>query len=148
MPENRIDSPPASMSSLVGGIISDAQQLIRQELLLARREVQQEVNKAKMAALSLAAGGVTALVRGTVQSAKATVEETIENVRSKVQETVQTVKRTFDLPYQVERHPWAMVGGSVLAGYLAGTFLLPRPGKAERLFGSRIAPAASSAEPA
>ena len=64
MPENRIDSPPASVSSLVGGIISDAQQLIRQEMMLARRELQEEVNKAKMAAVSLAAGAVTALIGG------------------------------------------------------------------------------------
>lgn len=64
MPEvNRLESSsPASMSSLVGGIINDAQQLIRQEIALARREVQDEVAKAKTAAVSLAVGmGVTCL---------------------------------------------------------------------------------------
>jgi hypothetical protein len=55
MPENRIETP-ASMSGLVGGIIHDAQQLIRQELALARNEVKQEVEKAKTAAVSLAVG--------------------------------------------------------------------------------------------
>jgi hypothetical protein len=40
------------MASLVGGIVDDAQQLIRQELMLARREVRQEVDKAKTAAIS------------------------------------------------------------------------------------------------
>jgi hypothetical protein len=55
------DTAP-SMSSLVSGIISDAQQLIRQEINLARREVREELNKAKTAALSMAAGaGLTAL---------------------------------------------------------------------------------------
>lgn len=62
-------------------------------------------------------------VRETVQSAKATVEGTLENVKSSVQETVQTVKRTFDLPYQVDRHPWAMLGGSFLAGLALGKWL-------------------------
>jgi hypothetical protein len=62
MPENRIDSPPASVSSLVGGIISDAQQLIRQEVALAKREVQDEVTKAKTAAASLASGAAFALL--------------------------------------------------------------------------------------
>jgi hypothetical protein len=58
MPEstsNRLDGP-SSVSALVGGIISDAQQLIRHEAALARREVKEEINKAKVAALSFAAG--------------------------------------------------------------------------------------------
>ncbi len=54
-------------------------------------------------------------VRGRVQSAKSTVEETIEKV-----------KRTFDVKYQVDQHPWAMTGGSVLVGFVAGTFLSRR----------------------
>jgi hypothetical protein len=62
MPENRLDSPPASMSALAGGIISDAQQLIRQEMMLARAEIRQEVDKAKAAALSLAVGGFIAVL--------------------------------------------------------------------------------------
>jgi pheromone shutdown protein TraB len=52
---NRLESGP-SISSLVGGIISDAQELIRQEVHLARRELQEEVRKAKTAAISLALG--------------------------------------------------------------------------------------------
>ena len=45
------DTQP-SMASLVSGIINDAQQLIRQEVTLARREMQEELNKAKAAAIS------------------------------------------------------------------------------------------------
>jgi hypothetical protein len=56
---NRLDGP-TSMSALVGGIINDAQQLIRQEVALARREVQEEITKAKVAALSFAAGAAVA----------------------------------------------------------------------------------------
>jgi uncharacterized membrane protein YqjE len=52
---NRLESEP-SISSLVGGIITDAQELIRQEMQLARRELQEEVHKAKTAVLSLALG--------------------------------------------------------------------------------------------
>jgi riboflavin synthase alpha subunit len=59
MPENRIQSP-ASVSTLVGGIIDDAQQLMRQEVALARREVREELNKAKAAATSLALGAAIA----------------------------------------------------------------------------------------
>jgi|SRR5581483_7617294 len=63
MPENRIESP-ASVSTLVGGIIEDAQQLMRQELALARREIQEELTKAKAAAASLALGAVVSLFGG------------------------------------------------------------------------------------
>jgi len=44
------------MSSLVGGIITDAQRLVRQEVALARREMQVELDKAKAASLGLAVG--------------------------------------------------------------------------------------------
>jgi len=55
MQENlHMDGP--SMTSLVNGIIGDAQQLIRQEVLLARREMQEELNKAKTAAVSMGVG--------------------------------------------------------------------------------------------
>jgi len=67
-------------------------------------------------------------VRGTVQDAKATVEDTIENVKATVQDTVASVKKTFDLRYQTEQHPWAMVGGSVVAGYVLGTLATPPRG--------------------
>ena len=53
------DGPP-NMAALVGGIITDAQQLIRQEITLARSELQQEWDKTKAAAVSLATGGVIA----------------------------------------------------------------------------------------
>jgi uncharacterized membrane protein YqjE len=49
------DTAP-SMASLVSGIINDAQQLIRQEVALAKRELQQELNKAKVAAVSFGIG--------------------------------------------------------------------------------------------
>ncbi len=52
----RTELPPTNVSSLVGGIIDDAQRLIRQELTLAKREIQDEIGKAKTAAVSLAAG--------------------------------------------------------------------------------------------
>jgi len=55
MPEN-VQTEAPSMASLVGGIISDAERLVRQEIALARREMQLEFNKAKEASATLAAG--------------------------------------------------------------------------------------------
>jgi len=55
------DATP-SLATLVGGIVTDLQTLIRQELQLARREVRQEFDKAKYGFAFLAAGaGLLAL---------------------------------------------------------------------------------------
>jgi hypothetical protein len=55
MPENVQNEAP-SMTTLVGGIITDAQRLVRQEVALARREMQTELDKAKSAGLGLSVG--------------------------------------------------------------------------------------------
>jgi protein-S-isoprenylcysteine O-methyltransferase Ste14 len=61
MPEN-VQTEAPSMASLVGGIIHDAERLVRQEIALARREMQLEFNKAKEASAALTAGtGVLAI---------------------------------------------------------------------------------------
>src|SRR5688572_17181451 len=60
-------------------------------------------------------------VRETVEGAQSTVEEIVETVKETIGDTVETVKRTFDVQYQVDQHPWLMVGGATLAGYLLGS---------------------------
>ena len=61
MPEN-VQSEAPSMASLVGGIITDAQRLVRQEVALARREMQVELDKAKGASVALALGAGCAML--------------------------------------------------------------------------------------
>lgn len=56
------DAP--SLTSLVGGIVTDLQTLVRQELTLARTEVKQEWEKTKSAAGSMAAGAVLSAIAG------------------------------------------------------------------------------------
>jgi len=58
------DSPP-SMAALLGGIVNDAQNLIRQEVQLARTEVRQEWDKTKAAAQTFTAGMIL-LVFGAI----------------------------------------------------------------------------------
>jgi len=78
----------------------------------------------------------TSAVADTVQDATSAVTHTVEDVKSAVgsvtdsiQDTVQsvkdTVKETFDLHEHFRRHPWAMMGGSVAAGFFAGWMLGP-----------------------
>jgi len=62
-----------------------------------------------------------------VQTTVDTVKDTVENVKATVEETVcsvkDTVRQTFDFSGHVREQPWAMVGGAVAAGWLAGYFI-------------------------
>jgi ElaB/YqjD/DUF883 family membrane-anchored ribosome-binding protein len=65
-------------------------------------------------------------LRGTVEGATnavETVQETVENVTETVKETVESVRETLNVRKHVERHPWAMFGGAVLLGCIAGGLL-------------------------
>src|SRR5262249_42539276 len=65
MPNNLQTGPGTpNMSSLVGGIINDAQTLVRHEITLAKTEIQQEFTKTKEAAASLGVGGAIAFLGG------------------------------------------------------------------------------------
>jgi ElaB/YqjD/DUF883 family membrane-anchored ribosome-binding protein len=67
----------------------------------------------------------TSAVSGTVENVKETVEGTVESVKETMENVKESVKETFDLRLQTERHPWAVVGGSVAVGFALG-HLLPR----------------------
>jgi len=47
MPDIHLADPQPSVASLVGGILADAQTLVRQEVALARREVAESCDKAQ-----------------------------------------------------------------------------------------------------
>ena len=49
--------PEASTTSLVGGILDDVQDLVKQQIQLARKEVNEEIHKASEAAQLYAMGG-------------------------------------------------------------------------------------------
>jgi ElaB/YqjD/DUF883 family membrane-anchored ribosome-binding protein len=72
----------------------------------------------------------TEAVTGTVETVKGAVEDTVESVKGAVSNTMETVeesvehvKEAFDLNKQMQTHPWLMMGGGVVVGYL-GTCLL------------------------
>ena len=56
----------------------------------------------------------------TVGEARSTVEGIVENVKDTMDDTVTRVKQSFNLQYQIDHHPWVMLSGSILAGYLLG----------------------------
>jgi ElaB/YqjD/DUF883 family membrane-anchored ribosome-binding protein len=75
----------------------------------------------------------------SVQGATAAVSDTVESVKDAVRDTVATVRETLDIPLQVKRRPWGMVGGSIALGFLGGC-LLRRRGS-DRPSASRSQPA-------
>lgn len=66
-------------------------------------------------------------VQGTVDSVKDSVQDTMDSVHQTMSDTVEGVKQTFDLPRQVDRHPWLMVGGAVAVGFVAAKLLYHGP---------------------
>jgi ElaB/YqjD/DUF883 family membrane-anchored ribosome-binding protein len=79
----------------------------------------------------------------TVHEVGSTVRETAENVRATMRETMSSVREAFDVSRQFHEHPWLLLGGSVVAGYVGGVVLdnlehghmpsLPSPIRAEQL---------------
>jgi ElaB/YqjD/DUF883 family membrane-anchored ribosome-binding protein len=59
-------------------------------------------------------------VEETVEGAKSAAEDFVDRVRDTADEFLDRTKETFDPTHQVARHPWLMVGGAVLAGYVLG----------------------------
>jgi len=62
-------------------------------------------------------------VMDTVHGAKTAVHDTVADVKEAVHDTVDEVKETFDITHQMQKHPWAMLGGSVVLGFLGAKLL-------------------------
>jgi hypothetical protein len=52
---------------------------------------------------------------------RATIDGGAESFKEKVEQAAQSVKQTLDLRRQLEQHPWVILGGSLVVGYLAGS---------------------------
>jgi ElaB/YqjD/DUF883 family membrane-anchored ribosome-binding protein len=77
-------------------------------------------------------------VAETVQTVKDSVQSSAQAVKDTVNSSVETVKETLDVPLQVQRHPWAMVGGSIALGFVAG-WAVNRAMRARRSTGPSLA---------
>jgi len=100
----------------------DQPEVIRQQMEETRTSLAEKIEKIEEEVVDKVTETTTA-VADTVESVKDAVEETVEAVKGTVQESVQAVKNTFDLPRQMDRHPWLFVGASVGVGFLGGRLL-------------------------
>jgi len=111
--------------------MADQQQVTPEDPEVIRRQMEQTRSSLaeKLEELEQKVTGTveeaTSAVSDTVQEAKEAVSETIDTVKETVESTVDSVRETLDLSCQVQRHPWAMVGGSVALGFLGGLLLGP-----------------------
>jgi hypothetical protein len=97
-------------------------ELIREQMLETRTALTEK--------LEILEEQVTATVKGTtdslaetVETVKEAVQNTAQTVERTVENTVETVKETLDVSRHFEEHPWLMLGGAVLAGYIGGRLL-------------------------
>ena len=69
---------------------------------------------------------VTETVQSTGSAVTATVgavQDTVETVTGAVQDALHSVGKAFDLQHHIETHPWLVLGGSVVLGYMAADLL-------------------------
>jgi uncharacterized protein YjbJ (UPF0337 family) len=97
-------------------------EVIRQNIEETRGDLTRKIEVLEQEVLGTVKG-TTAAVAETVENVKGTVEDTVENVKDSIESTIESVKETFDLRLQTQRHPWAIMGGTVFAGYLLGSLL-------------------------
>ncbi len=97
-------------------------------------------------------------VRDTMENVTGAVGGAVEGVRDTFQDAAEAVRDTFDLPKQMDKHPWLFMGGAVAVGFTAGKLLHHAPeaaravGRAARagghLAGSALSAAGSAASSA
>jgi len=115
--------------------IEDTRAAMTEKLVMLEERIRETVAGAQTSVEEIVedVGGIVENVKTTVDTTLATVRQSVadahtsmevivENVKGTVGDTVATVQRTFDLPLQVEQHPWAMVGGALLVGYMLGSW--------------------------
>jgi ElaB/YqjD/DUF883 family membrane-anchored ribosome-binding protein len=64
-------------------------------------------------------------VTDSLSAAQHSVTDTVETIKEGVQESVASVREALDIPRHVREHPWLMMGGGVLVGFVAHSLLMP-----------------------
>jgi len=97
-------------------------ELIKQQMGQTRAALSEKLETLETKVVG-AVGTTTDTVTQTVHDVGATVRETAQDVRATMHETLSSVRDALDVTHQVKEHPWLMMGGSVLAGYVGGVVL-------------------------
>jgi ElaB/YqjD/DUF883 family membrane-anchored ribosome-binding protein len=75
---------------------------------------------------------LTQQLTGTVEDVGETVEAVVETTK----DTISNIKEAFNIPKQVEEHPWLAMGASILVGFIGGKILSSMTSGSDRHHGS------------
>jgi ElaB/YqjD/DUF883 family membrane-anchored ribosome-binding protein len=100
-----------------------SEERIQQEMEQTRASLTEKLETLEQKIVGTVENTTTA-VNETVVAIKETVQETVATVQDGVKGSVETVKDAFDIPSQVQKNPWTMVGGSVALGFCLGSLFL------------------------
>jgi len=109
--------------------MDDEAEVIRSQMMETRTSMTEKFEAIEDKLTSVVqetAGTVTEAVGAvseTVDSVKEAVQDTVKSVTGAAEDAVASVKEAFDLRRQVERNPWAMMGGAVAVGFAGGLLL-------------------------
>jgi ElaB/YqjD/DUF883 family membrane-anchored ribosome-binding protein len=104
---------------LIRDQMEDTRTALTEKLETLEKKVTDSVESAS-ANVAQTVEAVTGSVQETVSNVKETVAETISAVKDSVHGSVEAVKDVFNLNGQIERHPWAAFGCSLVVGYVVG----------------------------
>jgi len=100
--------------------MADQAEVIRQQMEDTRASMTEKIEALEKQ--------VSETVKDTTQTVSETVDvasETVSQTVNTISETVQAVRETFDIPAQIEKHPWIALGGALAIGYVLGMLLTP-----------------------
>jgi ElaB/YqjD/DUF883 family membrane-anchored ribosome-binding protein len=97
-------------------------ELIKQQMGQTRAALSDKLESLETKVLG-AVSATTDTVTQTVHEVGTAVLETTQNVRAILNDTISSVRDAFNVSRQVQEHPWVMMGGSVVAGYVGGVLL-------------------------
>jgi ElaB/YqjD/DUF883 family membrane-anchored ribosome-binding protein len=99
---------------------------IRHQIAETRADLTEKLEALEQRVIDTVADATDA-VADTVEAVQQSVDDTVQAVKGTVHDTVGSVKHALDVGRHVDRHPWAMLGGSLAAGFVLGRLLPPRP---------------------
>lgn len=111
--------------------MADKTELIRQRMAQKREGLRQ-----KLDALEDRTLGVVKDTTDAVVHAVETVEDTVQSAQNAVKKTVKQSAKMLDITRQVDKHPWAVMGGAVAAGFVA-SWLVSRGTRSAQSDGGR-----------
>jgi hypothetical protein len=92
-------------------------ELIERQIRETRNNLSERVETLEREVFGIVHGTTTAVTE-SMENAKEAVHETVSEVKDSFHEVIETLRDTVDIRLQVERHPYAVLCGAVIVGYL------------------------------